>query len=96
MGLALAVIHHLAISNNVPLSQLANFFAERCKWLMIEFVPKADSQVRKLLASRENILARHLAGSLKDDETVQSRPAHGFVHFFVLHQALERCSIAIV
>jgi hypothetical protein len=53
--LALAVIHHLAISNNVPLLQLAEFFAETGKWLVIEFVPKSDSQVNKLLASREDI-----------------------------------------
>jgi ribosomal protein L11 methylase PrmA len=55
LALALAVIHHLAISNNVPLPQLADFFAETVKWLVIEFVPKADSQVKKLLASREDI-----------------------------------------
>ena len=55
MVLALAVIHHLAISNNVPLPQLAKFFAARCKWLAIEFVPKSDLQVQKLLASREDI-----------------------------------------
>ena len=30
MALALAIIHHLAISNNVPLPQLADFFASRC------------------------------------------------------------------
>ena len=56
MALALAVIHHLAISNNVPLPQLAEFFASRCRrWLVIEFVPKSDSQVQKLLSSREDI-----------------------------------------
>lgn len=55
MVLALAVIHHLAISNNVPLPQLADFFASTGKWLVIEFVPKSDSQVRKLLASRDDI-----------------------------------------
>lgn len=55
LALALAVIHHLAISNNVPLPQLAAFFAETGKWLVIEFVPKSDSQVKKLLASREDI-----------------------------------------
>jgi hypothetical protein len=55
LTLALAVIHHLAISNNVPLSQLADFFAGAGKWLVIEFVPKSDSQVKKLLASREDI-----------------------------------------
>lgn len=53
--LALALIHHLAISNNVPLLQIADFFAKLGKWLVIEFVPKADSQVQKLLASREDI-----------------------------------------
>ena len=37
------------------LSQLADFFAETGKWLVIEFVPKSDSQVKKLLASREDI-----------------------------------------
>ncbi len=55
MALALAVIHHLAISNNVPLPQLASFFAAHCKWLVIEFVPKSDSQAQKLLTSREDI-----------------------------------------
>ncbi len=59
MALALAVIHHLAISNNVPLPQLANFFAARCKWLVIEFVPKSDSQVQKLLTSREDIFSHY-------------------------------------
>jgi hypothetical protein len=55
MVLALALLHHLAISNNVPLSQLAEFFATAGKWLVIEFVPKPDSQVQKLLVSREDI-----------------------------------------
>jgi ribosomal protein L11 methylase PrmA len=59
MALALAVIHHLAISNNVPLPQLVGFFAARCKWLVIEFVPKSDSQVQKLLASREDIFPNY-------------------------------------
>ena len=53
--LALALIHHLAISNNVPLSQLADFFARMGRWLIIEFVPKDDPQIQKLLRSREDI-----------------------------------------
>jgi hypothetical protein len=52
---ALAVIHHLAISNNVPLDRLASFFAGLCEWLIIEFMPKTDSQVKRLLAVREDI-----------------------------------------
>jgi len=55
MVLALAVIHHLAISNNVPLPQLADYFAGLGSWLVIEFVPKSDSQVQRLLASRKDI-----------------------------------------
>ena len=55
MVFALALIHHLAISNNVPLTQLANFFHDMGKWLVIEFVPKGDSQVQKLLKSRLDI-----------------------------------------
>ena len=59
MVLALAVIHHLAISNNVPLAQLAEFFANTGRWLVIEFVPKSDSQVKKLLVSREDIFPNY-------------------------------------
>ena len=55
MVFALAIIHHLAISNNVPLGEIAEFFHGLGKWLVIEFVPKSDSQVKKLLASRLDI-----------------------------------------
>jgi ribosomal protein L11 methylase PrmA len=53
--MALALVHHLAIANNVPLGMLAEFFAGLGKWLIIEFVPKSDSQVERLLATREDI-----------------------------------------
>jgi ribosomal protein L11 methylase PrmA len=53
--LALALIHHLAISNHVPLPKLASFFASCGKNLIIEFVPKSDSQVQRLLSSRQDI-----------------------------------------
>ena len=55
MVLALALVHHLAISNNVPLDRLAAFFADLGDWLAIEFVPKSDSQVQRLLATRLDI-----------------------------------------
>ena len=53
--MALAVIHHLAISNNLPLEMLAKWFATLSKNLIIEFVPKEDSQVQILLATRRDI-----------------------------------------
>jgi hypothetical protein len=53
--LALALLHHLAISNNVPLDWLARFFASLGPWLIVEFVPKSDPQVERLLTTREDI-----------------------------------------
>ena len=53
--LALALIHHLAISNHVPFSSLAKTFAALGKNLILEFVPKDDSQVERLLRSRDDI-----------------------------------------
>lgn len=53
--IALALIHHLAISNNLPLEKLAKFFHMISRSLIIEFVPKSDSQVQRLLSSREDI-----------------------------------------
>ncbi|MFN8007352.1 MAG: SAM-dependent methyltransferase [Terriglobia bacterium] len=57
--LALALIHHLALSNNLPLSRIAAFFGGICRFLVIEFVPKGDSQVSRLLASREDIFPNY-------------------------------------
>jgi hypothetical protein len=53
--LALALVHHLAISNNLPLGRIAEFFSRFCRGLVIEFIPKEDSQVRLLLATREDV-----------------------------------------
>ena len=55
MVLALALIHHLAISNNLPFYRIVEFFYEISNYLVIEFVPKTDSQVQKLLFTREDI-----------------------------------------
>ena len=55
MVLALALVHHLAIGNNVPLPQLAGFFADLAEGLIVEFVPKSDPMVQTLLATREDV-----------------------------------------
>lgn len=55
VAMALALIHHLAISNNVPLPRIAAYLRSLCKSLIIEFVPKSDSQVVRLLRTREDI-----------------------------------------
>jgi len=53
--MALALIHHLTFGNNLPLSHLSDFFSCLGTWLIIEFVPKEDSQAQKLLAARKDI-----------------------------------------
>ena len=55
--LALALIHHLAIGRNVPLPEISSYFAALAPNLVIEFVPKEDAMVRKLLATREDVFA---------------------------------------
>lgn len=53
--LALALIHHLAIGNNVPLRNVVELLARMGTDAIVEFVDKNDSQVQRLLASREDI-----------------------------------------
>ncbi len=53
--MALALIHHLAIANNVPLDRVAEFLARAGRRLIVEFVPKGDPMVEKLLSTREDI-----------------------------------------
>jgi len=53
--LMLALIHHLAISNNLPFKIIAEWLGALCGSLIIEFVPKTDSQVQILLANRGDI-----------------------------------------
>jgi hypothetical protein len=52
--LALALVHHLVISNNVPFTEIARFFSAIGKSLIIEFVQREDSQVRRMLARSDH------------------------------------------
>ncbi len=61
MVLALALVHHLAISNNVPLPAVADFFADAAAWAIVEFIPKHDSQVQRLLQTRKDIFEHYCA-----------------------------------
>jgi len=53
--LALALVHHLAIANNVPLHLIAAWLQPMGEHLMIEFVPKDDEKVIQLLQHRADI-----------------------------------------
>jgi ribosomal protein L11 methylase PrmA len=76
--MALALIHHLAISNNLPFDRIANFLKGICSWLIVEFVPKDDSQVQKLLSTREDIFPHY----------TQEEFERAFGNLFIIHKKL--------
>lgn len=53
----LALVHHIAIGNNVPLPHLSSFLARLGRQLIIEFVPKTDDRVAAMLAGRRDVFA---------------------------------------
>jgi hypothetical protein len=55
--LALALVHHLAIGGNVPLAQIADTLARLGRRVIVEFVPKEDPQVMRMLGSRRDVFA---------------------------------------
>lgn len=77
--LALALIHHLAITNNVPLPRIAKFMSTLTDWLIIEFVPKEDPKVQTLLASRQDIF----------DDYTRAGFENAFADFFTIVDAAD-------
>ena len=53
--MALALIHHLAIGHNLPLSRIAEYLFGFSHQLIIEFVPKEDEKVQLLLQNKKDI-----------------------------------------
>jgi len=76
--MALALIHHLAFSNNLPLDKIARFFSKISKSLIIEFVPKCDSQVQKLLSNREDVFLDYCQKAFEVE----------FQRYFILRKAI--------
>jgi len=54
LALALALVHHLSITHNLSFSQISQFFAGLCNYLIIEFVPIDDSQIKKMILNRSD------------------------------------------
>ena len=59
--LALALVHHLAIGNNVPLPLVADLLAQVGSAAVVEWVPKEDPKAQTLLASREDVFPHYTA-----------------------------------
>jgi hypothetical protein len=90
--MALALVHHLAISNNLPFERLAEDLARLGRWLLVEFVPKEDSQVQRLLATRADIFDRYAptpfeAAFARHFEIVDRAPIAGSLRALYLMQS---------
>jgi hypothetical protein len=57
LTLALALVHHLVISANVPLAALVQWLGQTTRELIIEFISKDDPMVRRLLLNKDDTYA---------------------------------------
>jgi hypothetical protein len=69
--LALALVHHLAITRNVPLPMVFDLFVDLAEWAIVEFVPKEDPMVRRLLATRRDVFPRYDLNGFRDAATTR-------------------------
>ena len=69
--LALALVHHLALTRNVPLPMVVDLFADLAQWAIVEFVPKEDPMVRRLLATRRDVFPRYDLDGFRDAATTR-------------------------
>jgi ribosomal protein L11 methylase PrmA len=63
--IALAVIHHLRITGGIPVEKIAELLNQKCQYLIIEFVEKSDSQIKRMLSSRKDIFDDYHTESFK-------------------------------
>lgn len=70
--LALAVIHHMSLSGNVPFRNSAQFFSSFSKFLIIEFPKRQDSWVQRLLNNKADFKDHFNFYNLDTFETIYS------------------------
>ena len=55
--LALALVHHLAIGRNIPVPGVVDWLVSLAPVGLVEFIPKTDPQIQRMLAFRNDIFA---------------------------------------
>jgi SAM-dependent methyltransferase len=63
--IALALVHHLAIGNNVPLPAFADYVSRLGRHAIVEFVPKSDPMVQRMLSARDDVFAAYTIESFE-------------------------------
>lgn len=64
--LALALVHHLRFTGNVPLDRIARFLARIGEWLLIEFVPREDPLAAALVGNRPDVFHEYTEEQFRD------------------------------
>ena len=80
--MALALIHHITLSGNVPFEKSASFFASFSKQLIIEFPKREDSWVTSLLVRKREFINHFDFYNLEAFET-------GYSKYFILEKKEE-------
>ncbi len=80
--MALALIHHITLSGNVPFDKSAEFFSKFSKHLIIEFPKREDSWVESLLVRKREFI-NHF------DFYNQKQFEQGYEQFFTLEKKIE-------
>lgn len=98
MIMALALCHHLRFTFGIPFPKMAEFFRSLLRdggHALVEFVPRDDSQVRRLLANRDDVFADYTQETFLHDfqaqglQLVESAPIPESGR--VLHLFAKRC-----
>jgi hypothetical protein len=53
--LALALVHHLCLGQNMPFDHIASSFSRLSEWLLVEFVPMTDEKSQQLIRHKRDI-----------------------------------------
>ncbi len=65
-ALCLALVHHLAISGNVPLQRIVEWLSTVAEAGVVEFVPKSDPMVQALLRTRHDISSGYTEAAFEE------------------------------
>jgi hypothetical protein len=60
------LVHHLAISGNVPLERIVEWLSTITEAGVVEFVPKTDPMVQALLRTRQDVYSGYTQAAFEE------------------------------
>jgi ribosomal protein L11 methylase PrmA len=68
---ALALVHHIAIGRNVPLPMVLDLLARMGGRVIIEWIPKEDPMVQRLIAGRDDVFPEYTARHFREAAAIR-------------------------